>query len=72
MTQGGHEMMVSRGRGMVGRPEDGDVFEHGYLRLCQLLVNVKIPLEIPLRAHQWGFGGLRAKELLWSHPSAAV
>jgi hypothetical protein len=32
MTQGGHEMMVSRGRGMLGRPEDGDAFEHGYLR----------------------------------------
>jgi hypothetical protein len=32
MTQGGHEMMVSRWRGMLGRPEDGEAFGHGYLQ----------------------------------------
>jgi hypothetical protein len=31
MTQGGHEMMVTRGQGMLERPEDGEAFEHGYL-----------------------------------------
>jgi hypothetical protein len=30
MTQDGHEIMVNRGQGMLGRPGDGDAFEHGY------------------------------------------
>jgi hypothetical protein len=55
MTQGGQEMMVSRGLGVLGRPEDGEAFEHGYLRHL-LLINVKIPLDIPLRTHRWGSG----------------
>jgi hypothetical protein len=37
MTQG-HDMMVSRGRGMLGRPEGGDAFEHGYLRHLSIVV----------------------------------
>ena len=38
MTQGGHEMTVSRRRGMLGRPEDGEAFEHGYLLIRHLSV----------------------------------
>jgi hypothetical protein len=32
ITQGGYEMTVRQGRGMLGRTGDGGAFEHGYLR----------------------------------------
>ena len=51
MTHAGHEMMVSRGRGILARPDDGDAFEHGYLTHCQSLVHVRILFDIPLRTH---------------------
>jgi hypothetical protein len=35
MIQGGHEMTVGRGQGVLGRPEDG---ENGYLRHLSLAV----------------------------------
>jgi hypothetical protein len=54
MTQGGHEMMVSQERGMLGRPEDGEAFEPGYLRHLSVIGQCK---EFPLTYHSELIGG---------------